>query len=64
MLQQDKKAGEVLVPGNLTIRNVAEIASKHRMKMFFPPTAIIARGDTRSRLIYTDPATGKLVIKK
>lgn len=52
------------MPGNLTIRNVAEIASKHRMKMFFPPTAIIARGDTRSRLIYTDPATGKLVIKK
>jgi len=34
------------------------------MQLFIPPTAIIAKGDSRSRLIYTDPSTGKIVIKK
>ena len=53
--------------GNRTILQVAEIASKHRMKLFIPPTVYIGAAEyqnAKDHLIYTDPATYKLVVKK
>ena len=45
---------------------MAEIASKHRLKMTVPATCIIGRSgqDVKDRFIYTDPKTNTLVVKR
>lgn len=58
---------EVTQSGNRTIQQVSEIASKHRMKLFIPAAAYIGASEynnTKDRLVYTDPGTFKLIVKK
>lgn len=56
-----------MVPGNKTLLQVSEIAAKHRLKMKVPSTAFIGHADymnTRDRIIYTDPGTNKIVVRR
>ena len=60
-------AQERVVAGSRAITQVSEIALKHRMKFFMPPTAYIGSfesANVRDRMIYTDPMTAKLVVRK
>ena len=52
-------AQERVIAGSRAITQVSEIALKHRMKFFMPPTAYIGfeSANVRDRLIYTDPMT-------
>lgn len=65
--QQEKHSFVQVDSGNKTIQQVSEIAHKHRIKMFVPATAYIGSFEyhnAKDRLIYTDPVTLKVVVKK
>lgn len=54
-------------PGNKTLLQVSEIATKHPLKMKVPATAFIGHADymnARDRLIYCDPHSNKLVVRR
>ena len=57
----------MVVPGNKTLLQVSEIASKHRLKMQVPASAFIGHADymnSRDRLIYNDTISNIIVVKK
>ena len=64
----DKKKDYVILGGgNMTLLQAGEIANKFGMKILIPTTLIIGKHETlhsKDRLIYTDKATNKLIIKK
>ena len=62
----DKIPTQPVLPGNLTLLQASEIASKHQLKVFMPATMIIGRTEflhTKDRQIYTNPITNQLVVK-
>ena len=62
----DKIPTQPVVPGNLTLLQASEIASKHQLKVFMPATMIIGRTEfmhSKDRHIYTNPITNKLIVK-
>lgn len=66
MNKVDKNKQQV-VPGNLTLIQAGDIATKYGMKILIPATLIIGRTEnmhSKDRLIYTDKATNKLIVKK
>ena len=53
--------------GNMSLMQALKIAVKHDMKGCVPATMIIGKSsymNSKDRLIYSDPKTNKVVVKK
>lgn len=62
----DKIPAFPVMPGNLTLLQASEIASKHQLKCYMPATLIIGRTEfmhSKDRSIYTNPVTNMLIVK-